>query len=106
MEVFKRIDSVIITESNKEYLGIYKIIKFYLKACFCWLCFRTGALLVILFSLRINKDLAFQEGLKDVVPVLSSVTFIDTVFLFVLFLILLAIFYTAVINAIVKPKKR
>jgi hypothetical protein len=103
MEVFKRIDSVIITESNKEYLQLYKFIKFYLKACFYWLCYRTGSILVILFCLRINQDAAFQRIKEAINPVTS---FIDSIFIFTLLLILMALFYTFVINAIVKPKKR
>ncbi len=94
MGVLKRIDSVIITESNKEYMRLYNFTKFCLKAGFYWLCFRTGAFLVILLCLNINKDAAFQESIKDGFPWLSSTaSFIDSIFLFTFLLILLALFY-------------
>jgi len=100
--VLERIDSVIITGSNKEYLWIYKIIKFYIKAFFLWLCFRTSLILLVIACLHINQDLSFNYAMSEL---LSNANLIDMIFLFALFLILMALLSTFAIKAIAKPRK-
>lgn len=103
MEMFQRIDSAIITESNKEYLWVYNFIKFYLKVCFYWLCYRTGAVIVIQISREIYSGAELDFILEELLKIMSEV---DTIFLFVLLLILLMLFFTIIISKINKSGKK